>query len=311
MISIVMSTFNGEATLPLTLNAFIELDKAGIDVEFILVNNASTDTTEKILKMHEHALSANILYEPRRGKSFGLNCGIRNAIGDLVVFTDDDVIPSRGWLKAFAAMASKYPEVDLFAGQVRHHWQKVPPKWLERLANEGMSYGGTPISRLPGPTGAESFKGANMMVRRHVLNTFQFCEDGGINYAGQGDSSGGEDTDFVRRALNSGSRANFVPEACIYHIVRADQVAIFPVLKRYFRIGRANAAINDLPNKLNLPMLFGYPRYLFRTIPIEVLRAAGRLATGDSYAAARQLIEVAITCGKAHEIKTKLKQNIS
>src|SRR3546814_9178717 len=47
--------------------------------------------------------------------------------------------------------------------------------------------------------------------------------------------------------------------------------------------------------------ILGYPRYLYRTLPRDVLRALRYWASGDSFAAADQLIGVAMTCGRAQQ----------
>jgi hypothetical protein len=51
--------------------------------------------------------------------------------------------------------------------------------------------------------------------------------------------------------------------------------------------------------------VLGYPRYLFRTIPRDVLHALGYWISGNSYAAAEQLIGIAMTCGRAQQWRKK------
>src|SRR5690606_26672757 len=121
------------------------------------------------------------------------------------------------------------------------HWQKAPPGWLVRLAEQGRSYGGTPVDQPEGPVPAIFFKGANFMIRRTVADALRFSERPGINFDGQAAAAGGEDTLFVQAAEARGYKARYVPAACVKHIVRPGQVGIRPVLQRYLRIGRAMA----------------------------------------------------------------------
>lgn len=301
MISIVLATHNGMATLRLTLEALRRLDlTAGAD-EIIAVDNASTDGTPAVLEEYRHLLPLTVLSEPRRGKSFALNLALDAAQGDLVVFIDDDVLPEPQWLGAYREAAARHSEVDLFAGQVRHHWQKAPPGWLLRLAEEGRSYGGTPVDQPEGPVPAIFFKGANFMIRRAVADALRFSERPGVNFDGQAAAAGGEDTLFVQAAVSRGYKAHYVPAACVKHIVRAHQVGIYPVLQRYLRIGRAMALSSSGQFDPNGARILGYPRYLYRTLPRDVLRALRYWASGDSYAAADQLIGVAMTCGRAQQ----------
>jgi GT2 family glycosyltransferase len=287
------------------MDAFKGVKAPAGGVEFIAVDNASTDGTRGFLEGYRGALPLTVLSEPRQGKSYALNKALGAATGDLIVFVDDDVLPDDDWLLAYAQGAARHPQIDLFAGQVRHYWQKKPPRWLLRLAEEGRSYAGTPIDQPEGPVDANFFKGANLMVRRPVVESVKFSEQPGMNFAGTAASAGGEDTGFVREALSRGHQALYVPGACIRHIVRPSQVGIYPVFQRYLRIGRSMAENDPDQFDPNGARVLGYPRYLFRTIPRDVLHALGYWISGNSYAAAEQLIGIAMTCGRAQQWRKK------
>ena len=301
MITLILATHNGRATLPLTLEALAAVRFPAQGVEILAVDNASRDGTRDLLESYSGRLPMTVHSEPRRGKSFALNRALAQAAGDLVVFMDDDVLPEPQWLEAYVEAAAAHPEVALFAGQVRHHWQKPPPAWLRRLAEEGRSFAGTPLDQPEGPVPATFFKGANFMVRRAVAQTQRFSEAPGVNFEGQAAAAGGEDTAFVQSALAQGQQARYVADACVRHIVRPQQVGIYPVFQRYLRIGRSMALSNPETFDRRGARLLGYPRYLFRTVPRDVLRALALWLGGNSYAAADQLIGVAMTCGRAQQ----------
>ena len=212
MLSVIFSSHNGGNTLPLTLDAFMSLECPAQGVEFIAVDNASTDDTSEILSQYKKHLNFKVLFEPRRGKSYAVNTAIQNASGDLFVFTDDDVLPEPNWLIAFAEYANKNPQASIFAGQVRHYWESTPLAWLEQLAIEGRSFAGTAVTRSNGPLTEADIgivKGTNFMIRREILQEVRFCENEGINFTGQSSSPGGEDTDFVQRALQNGYKLHY------------------------------------------------------------------------------------------------------
>lgn len=300
-ISVILSSHNGAATLPLTLAALEALSPLQGGVEFVAVDNASTDGTRELLEAARERLPMTVLSEPRQGKSFALNRALAVARGEIIVFTDDDVLPVATWLEAYRRGAAEWPEVDLFAGQVRHHWQKKPPRWLLRLAAEGRSYAGTPIDQPEGPVPASFVKGANFAVRRRAIENLWFQERAGVNFRGTGTSGGGEDTAFVNEALARGHELRYLQAPCVKHIVRPHQVGLRPVFQRYFRIGRSMTLHNPEQFDPRGATLFGYPRYLFRTIPVEALRAAGLWLSGNSYRAADTMIGIAMTCGRASQ----------
>ncbi len=307
MISVILATHNGAATLPLTLEALKRVRVPAGGMEVIAVDNASSDATPALLRRCAGDLPLTVLAEPRRGKSYALNTALDAARGALVVFIDDDVLPGEGWLAAYAEGAARHPQADLFAGQVRHFWQKRPPRWLQRLAEQGRSYAGTPIGHPEEPVPATFFKGLNFMVRRRVIETLRFSEHPGVNFQGTTRSGGGEDTAFVQAALARGHRAVHLPAACVRHIVRPRQVGLYPVFQRYYRIGRS-MTLND-PAQFDPEgrRLFGYPRYLFRSLPRDALHALRHWAAGDGTAAADGMIGIAMTCGRAQEWRRQVR----
>jgi hypothetical protein len=106
-------------------------------------------------------------YEPNPGP-LGLNAarntGVERSGGDLVVFLDDDIRASPGWLGALLDAARENPLVDVFTGPIR------PCLEGSRLRTCGRE--GPPITSLdlgPEDTRTRYAWGANMAIRRRAL----------------------------------------------------------------------------------------------------------------------------------------------
>ncbi len=297
MISLIIATWNGAATLARTCTALSHLQVPEGGLEIIVVDNASTDETAQIIARFQDQLPLVHLTEPKRGKAHALNTGIEAARGTLLVFSDDDVLPDPGWLCAFETAAKAHPEYGFFIGQVRHDWACPPPRWLEQLAAAGLSFAGTPSHRPAGPVHCLAAKGPNMAVRRQTLGPVRFRTEPGINYLGPGTGTGGEDTLFARDATGDGS-VWYVPEACIKHMVRVDEIGVAPVFRRYVRIGKTNYYVEP-----DTASLFSR-RYLGLPFPItgRLFHAATgclyRLMWGDREAAARRMLSFAMDFGR-------------
>ncbi|MBK1671116.1 hypothetical protein CKO28_24225 [Rhodovibrio sodomensis] len=311
MISVIFASHNGSRTLPLTLASFRALNRPSCGVEFIAINNASNDSTTEILESYRRYIPIKILNEPRPGKSFAINLGIRSAKGSLLVFTDDDIVADPNWLTGYIDAADTHPDVSLFSGQVRHYWEMPPPEWLRTLALEGRSYAGTPSNLSDGPVSVKYVKGPNFMVRQKVVQHLTFCEDTGINFVGQGTSHGGEETAFVKRALASGFELHHVSAARVQHIVRKEQIGILPVFKRYVRLGRAGFLQNERTDTYNGPRIFGYPRYLYKMIPKEIARIGYKWIIGRHNEGANALLDLAFICGNEIERQKRAQTSVS
>jgi glycosyltransferase involved in cell wall biosynthesis len=300
LVSVILCSFNGAATLPQTLREMSNLVIEGFAVEFILVDNASHDETPAILRRAELPGAIEVLAEPRPGKSHALNTGLAAAAGELIVFTDDDVLPASSWLGAFYRAAREHLEVVAFAGQVRPEWQAPPPRWLEALADMGRAFGATPsrFNKKVQPAPFWAFKGANMMIRRSALAAAPF--DTGVGNYGPG-AIGGEDVDVVKRLLDAGHQAVFVPEALVRHLVRPEQIGLRAVWQREVRIGRVMAARPDFPREQFAPWFFGHSVKGWLRAAGLAMRAARSAVFGRTPRAARALADLARLTGQLRQ----------
>ena len=210
------------------------------DWKIIAVDNASTDRTGEILSRYQSRLPLTILSQPARGKNKALNIAIPALAGDLVVFTDDDVIPKSDWLIRLRGAAAEHPEYDIFGGRITPHWIEEPPGWLFDLLPTGD--GVCDYGRAFGNWShfGRAVWGPNMALRARVFaDGSRFDEAIG---PGPGQYIMGGETEFTLRLQNRGYRALHVREAVVKHIIRPHQVDPKWVIQRTYRSGRDHAA---------------------------------------------------------------------
>ena len=115
MISVVIATRNRAKLLSATLEAVVSQEPPGQPFEVVVVDDASIDGTSGVVEALARRSAVPVVYlsEMKPGKSHALNAAIQRARGELLVFTDDDVIPSSGWLaayvRAFSATGASSP----------------------------------------------------------------------------------------------------------------------------------------------------------------------------------------------------------
>jgi peptidoglycan/xylan/chitin deacetylase (PgdA/CDA1 family)/glycosyltransferase involved in cell wall biosynthesis len=98
-LSVIIPTFNRRHILERTLPALLAQDLPAEDYEIIIVMDGSTDGTAEFLRGWKPKCAFRALIGPHRGPSAARNMGIRAAVGDLVLFLDDDLICSTGLLR--------------------------------------------------------------------------------------------------------------------------------------------------------------------------------------------------------------------
>lgn len=290
------------------LQSLIELSQPESGWKLIVVNNASTDNTLSILKKYQGMLPMVIVEEPRPGKNYALNTALPHLNGDLIIYTDDDVIPDSNWLVNYEKVAQDYPDIDVFAGQVRHHWMKKSPKWLERLGREGRAYAGTPIDLSNGKISARQIKGANFMVRKHLLDDYKYKE--GVGPDGTQKYAGGSETEFLIRLEGAGSIMYYLSEAVVLHIVKDYQIGIRPILNRYFRIGRGMQKVTGIDRITeDTVSLLGYPRYVLREAVGLAFQSLVYLFKLNTYMFVNKLMDASVKVGMAYEWRSNKKRD--
>ena len=179
-----------------------QADAAGAEV--LVIDDAGPSPATRAL-----AERLGARYEPHPsplGLNVARNTGVQRSTGELVVFVDDDVRVSAGWLAALLDAAAANPDVDVFAGpiQVRLEGSK-----LRSCGREG-----PPITSLdlgPQDTDARYAWGANMTIRRSALER-----------VGPFDVTlehGGDEQEWQERmrARTPGARVMYVAGAAVEH----------------------------------------------------------------------------------------------
>jgi GT2 family glycosyltransferase len=99
-VSVVIPTFNRLARLRHTLTALAAQEGVGEPVEVIVVSDGSTDGTDEYLSSGDVPLPVVGLRQENAGPAAARNRGVARATGEVVLFIDDDVVPTAGLVAA-------------------------------------------------------------------------------------------------------------------------------------------------------------------------------------------------------------------
>jgi len=280
MLTVVIATHNGALTLPRVLDAYTRLDSVDGGWKVVIVDNASTDGTEGIIRAYAAKLPITYLFEPRRGKNVALNSAIALFEGDLVVFSDDDAIPQSTWLKRLKGCADENTDFDIFGGAIRPMWEVEPPDWVYRLVPLSLTYAITDANLANGPISPGLIWGPNMAIRLRAFNEgHRFDEQvgpKGKNYVM------GSETEFTVRLREYGYKSWFCTDAIVHHFIRSYQLEKKWISGRAYRFGRSK--FRQEANSLNpeIPKLYGVPRWMVRKLINEGFIAAVARVVGNS-----------------------------
>lgn len=245
-LTVVIATRNRAASLRRTLvSLFQKPNCETTGWEAIVVDDGSSDSTPQVCASFgaKYTKRFRFFAEDRKGKSNALNIGIVKAYGEILAFTDDDVICAPDYIPNIIDIFDRYP-VDAAQGRTLLSSENVLPDWLAARHREflGQSDYGEEI-QLSFP---RHLTGANMVVRAAVARAI----GGFAPELGPGTPVGfSEDTDFSRRLRQRGCRVIYAPQILVHHFPPIQFTKPF-FRKRYFRLGRSRAYYQPYPTPL-------------------------------------------------------------
>jgi cellulose synthase/poly-beta-1,6-N-acetylglucosamine synthase-like glycosyltransferase len=273
MLTVLMATYNGSRTIGACLDAYCRLDPPSGGWKLVIVDNASTDSTGEIVRSFASRLPVHYCHEPVQGKNAALNTGLREASGDLVVFTDDDAVPHAGWLTSMREAADAQPAYTMFGGKILPRWESSPESWILECVPLGVAYAVTPPTFREGEIGASSLFGPNMAIRASVFDSG--CRfDPSIGPCGDGSYTMGSETELSLRLERSGLKAWHVESAVVEHIVQDFKVTPKWILRRAALFGREVYRLHDEKRFINSTKLCGVPVCLIRRALLEAAKLA-------------------------------------
>jgi len=270
-ITIILCTYNRCESLAKTLDSIAALRlPESVEWEVLVVDNNSTDRTREVVEEFCCRYTGRFrhLFEPQQGKSYALNAGIREARGDVVAFTDDDVIVEPTWLLNLTIPLATKNWVGV-GGRTLPQADFTPPAWLG--LRPPYVYGPWGIFDL-GDSACELTEspfGNNMAFRREVFEKYgYFRTDLGPR---PGSEIRSEDTEFVHRILTAGGHLCYEPSAVLYHSVPSNRIQKKHLLTWWSAKARANVTEYGVPAGTRW-FVMGVPLYLFRRLAVWTLK---------------------------------------
>ena len=240
----VICTRNRAAQLAQTLESLAQLTvPTDLSWSVVVVNNGSTDDTSTVVASFQKRLNISLVDEARAGLSNARNAGIDAAVGDLILWTDDDVIVDSNWLIAYQDAFLRHPNAAIFGGTITPVLQAPTPKWFS--ANQA-DLGFLLARRDFGPKErALSIAddcipyGANFAIRLEQQRKYRYDPMLGV---APGRRTGGEETAVVKAILADGGEGRWVPDAAVQHIIPAHRQTMEYVRDFYEAMGECWAA---------------------------------------------------------------------
>jgi len=248
-ITVIICTRNRASQLRQVLQSAAEMTiPQGLDWEFIVIDNGSTDNTAEVVGSFADRLPIRCVREDTAGLSNARNRGVVEAKGNYICWTDDDVEIDKAWLSAYYASFLRHPDAAVFGGRVIPKMLPPTPAWFDDmktiwpvsslLAYRNLSEVEIPLSFASGNTPY----GANFAIRAKEQKSVLYDPDLGVS---PNHKRVGEETEVIYKIFKTGAKGWWVPESKVNHIIPQGRQTLRYVYDYFYLVGETFAFMRD------------------------------------------------------------------
>ena len=249
LVSVIIPVHNGDRDLPALLDC-LRLQTLPLEqVEYLIVDNQSSDRTSQLLQTAAQTNPQIIPLQATKIQSAyaARNVGIKASRGELLIFTDADCRPRLDWLEHLIN-PFKQPQINLVVGEIlglaSNNWLEIYAENAQILSqqhtlhHEYLPYGQT----------------ANLAIRKSVLRSTGLFRP----YLTTG---GDADLCWRIQAQFPGCLV-FAPEAIVHHRHRSNLQEFY---RQWYKYGSSNRYLHQL-HGVNLMRSFSTNEYIYRLL---------------------------------------------
>ncbi len=220
--SIIIPTYNRPDRLRTCLGAIAKIEYPKTNFEVIVVDDGSKIPLDPIVTEFKTLLDLKLLRQENAGPASARNAGAAIATGKIIVFTDDDCLPTANWLSNLATQFESNSQA-LIGGQTIN----ALPENVYSTASQLL------IDYL-----YEYYNHGEATANFFASNNFAMPVEKFRSIAGFDTTfplAAGEDREFCDRWLDGGGILVYAPQAQVYH---AHHLTLPTFWRQHFNYGR-------------------------------------------------------------------------
>lgn len=132
-VSIIIPTFNRAKLLKKTIHTFLNVNYPKNKYEIIISDNNSKDNTKYIVeKLKKKHFIIKYIFIESQGVHHARNYATKFAKGDILYFTDDDMIATKNTLLELVKIFNLDKKIGVVTGLILPKFETSPPKWIRK-----------------------------------------------------------------------------------------------------------------------------------------------------------------------------------
>jgi GT2 family glycosyltransferase len=260
-VSVIVATYERPGLLARCLERLSQADYPADRFEIVVVDDGGRMDVSGICAAGSVTPAVRLERQPNRGAAAARNRGAATARGELLLFTDDDCLVTRGWIHAMVDALSIFPGA-LVGGHTVNALTANPYAGASQLLVNHVCM--PPEGRRQ----AAFANGNNLATSRATFDAV-----GGFDETFR--TSAGEDRELSSRARQLGYPVCFAHKAVVEHV---NPLTWDSFLRQHVNFGRAAFRLRAGPSPRVTPPPFGSPAYYLGllAIPVETDPSKGR-----------------------------------
>jgi glycosyltransferase involved in cell wall biosynthesis len=229
-LTVAMCTYNpSQDTIVRALDAIVAQLGDVPSAEVIVIDNNSAPP----LAQHQYLVEypVRLIQEPRPGLTAAREAAVNNALGEIIVFVDDDNILEERYLATVLDAFSADSQLGLLGGRVTPEYERPPPNWFSefepwlavRRFDPGFRVETTDLTTAEHPYTQYFPVGAGFATRRDLALAYQEDCARTMRIEGRRGSalSSGEDMDLGFFVLSTGNKLVVTGALGLTHVIPA------------------------------------------------------------------------------------------
>lgn len=211
-ISVIVPAYNAQPYISRCIEALLSQSFNPNNYEVIVVDDGSSDQTADIIKNYP----VKYVYQKNQGPATARNRGVKEAKGDIILFTDADCVPTGNWIEEMVR-PFKSPHIAAVKGAYLTNQKEV-------------------VARLAQVEFEERFEMLKKADSIDMVDTYSagfrkaiFSQMGGFDTTFP--VANNEDTDLSYKMSRHGFKMAFNPVAVVYHLKHPDSIKKYARLK--------------------------------------------------------------------------------
>ncbi len=138
-VSIIIPTYNRAKILGITLESCVNQSYPKEQFEIIVADNNSSDNTKQVVEewIKKSPVKIRYIFEKEQGAHIARNEAAKVSTGEILYFTDDDMIADKDLLMNIVKVFDMNFNVGVAGGKVLPKWEFDPPEWLLKYFKNG------------------------------------------------------------------------------------------------------------------------------------------------------------------------------